>query len=224
MSQVTNIIYNIERAGQRWQTTLIVDTNTGLVAPKNTATAPQWTQLQHGQCQGCPLTGERTCPIAQNMAEAALEWRTLASFDKVNVSVAIDNHAITRITTTAQQVLSSVVGIIIAASPGCPATKMLKPMVVFHRPFASQEESVYRALANMALFYQLSPQTQTFKHFCLARYKTLHTVNVGLVQRIRKENPHDESLINALINLDTFVKGIIYNVENDYPSLTEIGF
>ncbi len=224
MNDVTKIIYRANNGFTSWQTDLTIDPKLGLIATNKTKPPAQWTRLAQNQCSCCLLNDERTCPIAANLDTISEQWRNLASFDEVEVSVEIDQRTTTLSTTTTQQVLSSIVGIIMASSPGCSVTTFLRPMVVFHRPFASQEESVYRALANMALLYQLTQPSASFQDFCLAHYEKLHSVNLGLVSRIRGANPNDESLINALVNLDTFVKSIIYNVTKGYHDLTDIGF
>ena len=51
-----------------------------------------------------------------------------------------------RANTSAQAVASSIMGLISATS-GCPHTAFLKPLAWFHLPFASEEETVFRAVS-----------------------------------------------------------------------------
>ncbi len=52
--------------------------------------------------------------------------------------------------TTAQQAMSSVLGLIMATA-GCPWTDRLRPMARFHLPFASEAETVYRSVCMFLL-------------------------------------------------------------------------
>ena len=209
--------YEISTPDRSWKIEFAIDPDIGIIPPEKNDGYGAWTLLEVGKCPHCPLTNERRCPVAKNIDTVLSGFRELASFDEVDAKVTLSDQTETTTTaqTTAQQILSNLVGAIIASSTGCPHTHFLKPMVLFHRPFASQDESIYRALANIALYYQQSNTAESFTAYALGLYKNLHTVNVGLVHRIRDVDPSEEALINAFINLDTFVKGVIYNIESN---------
>ena len=56
--------------------------------------------------------------------------------------------------TSAQQAMSSVLGLIMATS-GCPWTDRLRPMARFHLPFASEAETLYRSVGMFLLAREL---------------------------------------------------------------------
>ncbi len=58
--------------------------------------------------------------------------------------------------TTAQQAMSSVLGLIMATA-GCPWTDRLRPMARFHLPFASDAETLYRSISMFLLSREIAP-------------------------------------------------------------------
>ena len=179
-----------------------------------------WAQLERHQCKGCPYQESNYCPVAINLQKYVDVFSNLASFDLVEATVILDDKIHVKGRLPAQQLLSSIIGMIIANSAGCPRTHILKPMVAFHRPFASQEESIYRSIANAAITYHLrSSQDINLEHYIASHYDNLRLVNIGLVKRLQDVHPDWEAVINAIVNLDLFVKEILYNAKNDYPDL-----
>ena len=89
------------------------------------------------------------CPAALHMAPAVELLKELVSFDTVGVTVTQAERTV-HAETTAQQALSSVLGLIMATS-GCPWTDRLRPMARFHLPFASEAETVYRSVCMFLL-------------------------------------------------------------------------
>ena len=68
---------------------------------------------------------------------------TLVSFDTVGVTV-LQSERTVYAETTAQQAMSSVLGLIMATA-GCPWTDRLRPMARFHLPFANEAETLIEA-------------------------------------------------------------------------------
>jgi hypothetical protein len=179
-----------------------------------------WAQLERHQCRDCPYQESHYCPVAINLQKYIDVFSNLASFDLVEATVVLDDKIRVKGNLPAQQLLSSIIGMIIANSDGCSRTHILKPMVAFHRPFASQEESIYRSIANAAITYHLQPsQDISLEHYITSHYENLRKVNIGLVKRLQDVHPDWEAVINAIVNLDLFVKEILYNAKNDYPDL-----
>ena len=83
------------------------------------------------------------------MAPAVESLKELVSFDTVGVTVTQAERTV-HAETSAQQALSSVLGLIMATS-GCPWTDRLRPMARFHLPFASEAETVYRSVCMFLL-------------------------------------------------------------------------
>jgi hypothetical protein len=99
---------------------------------KVTADPPFWTELKFNQCGNCPLNSKKSpqCPAALQMVPAVDALKELVSFDTVGVTV-IQAERTIHAETTAQQAMSSVLGLIMATA-GCPWTDRLRPMARFH--------------------------------------------------------------------------------------------
>src|SRR5580698_3254422 len=119
---------------------------------------PFWTELKFNQCANCPLSSERHthCPAALQMAAALEPLNALVSFDTVGVTV-VQAERTVHAETTAQQAMSSVLGLIMATA-GCPWTDRLRPMARFHLPFANEAETVYRSVSMFLLSRELAGQ------------------------------------------------------------------
>ena len=108
--------------------------------------------------------------------------------------------------TTIQQGLSPLIGIIMTTS-GCPTLEHLKPMVRFHLPFASLDETVFR-MVSMYLMVQYYRNQEGLKAEWrldgLTRvYAEVGIVNRDFANRLRDAARKDAN-INALVNLDCF--------------------
>jgi hypothetical protein len=102
--------------------------------------------------------------------------------------------------------LYSLLGIYMVAS-GCPIMEKLKPMVRFHLPFASIQETVYRVFS-MYLTAQYYRSKKGLKPDWslqgLAKlYHNINELNIRLSRRIAKASEQDAT-INALVSLDVF--------------------
>jgi len=120
------------------------------------ADPPFWTELKFNQCANCPLSTERHahCPAAVQMAAALEPLNALVSFDTVGVTVVQPERTV-YVETTAQQAMSSVLGLIMATA-GCPWTDRLRPMARFHLPFANEAETLYRTVSMFLLSLELA--------------------------------------------------------------------
>ena len=120
------------------------------------ADPPFWTELKFNQCANCPLSTERHahCPAAVQMAAALEPLNALVSFDTVGVTVVQPERTV-HAETTAQQAMSSVLGLIMATA-GCPWTDRLRPMARFHLPFANEAETLYRSVSMFLLSLELA--------------------------------------------------------------------
>ena len=83
------------------------------------------------------------------MAAALEPLKALVSFDTVGVTV-LQSERTVYVETTAQQAMSSVLGLIMATA-GCPWTDRLRPMARFHLPFANEAETLYRSVSMFLL-------------------------------------------------------------------------
>jgi uncharacterized protein DUF6901 len=165
---------------------------------------PFWTELKFSQCANCPLSTDEYahCPAALHMAPAVESLKALVSFDVVGVTVTQPERTV-HAETTAQQAMSSVLGLIMATS-GCPWTDRLRPMARFHLPFASEAETVYRSVCMFLLARELVGVGDAHGFAELtALYENLHVVNRDMSRRLGAATRTDPAR-NAMALLDSY--------------------
>jgi hypothetical protein len=165
---------------------------------------PFWTALKFNQCANCPLNEAESphCPAALQMASAIEPLKALVSFDTVGVTV-IQAERTIYAETTAQQAMSSVLGLIMATA-GCPWTDRFRPMARFHLPFASEVETVYRSVCMFLLARELSGASGAEGFAALERlYENLHVVNRDMSRRLGAATRTDPAR-NAMALLDAY--------------------
>ena len=168
------------------------------------AEPPFWTDLKFNQCANCPLNAAEHphCPAALQMATAIELLKALVSFDTVGVTVTQAERTIFA-ETTAQQAMSSVLGLIMATA-GCPWTDRFRPMARFHLPFASEAETVYRSIGMFLLARELAGASHTQGFAALeSLYENLHVVNRGMSRRLGAATRTDPAR-NAMALLDAY--------------------
>lgn len=177
--------------------------NTGHAAP------PFWARLDFEQCPHCPLTLQTHayCPVALNLIPVIERFDRIMSFERMRVEVVSGERRVVH-RTTAQEGISSLMGLLIAAS-GCPLTHFFKPMARFHLPFANKDETLWRAAATFLLsryFAGRGEQPTDLQLQGLVRiYSDVARLNDALVERLRAASTRD-SAVNALVHLDVFAK------------------
>jgi len=178
---------------------------------------PTWTQLDFHKCPNCPLNAELhpVCPVAANLANIVKRFDSILSFDEISVVVITKERRISQHTTT-QRGVSSLMGLVIATS-GCPHTSFFKPMARFHLPFASQEETIYRAVSTYLLAQYFRKEAGEVPDLDLTGlkkiYHEIHRVNTTFADRLRAATDTDSS-INAIVNLDMYAKAMPYVIED----------
>jgi hypothetical protein len=166
--------------------------------------APFWTELEFSRCANCPLDSLKSthCPAALQMAPAVEPLKALVSFDTVGVTVTTPERAVYA-ETSAQQAMSSVLGLIMATS-GCPWTDHLRPMARFHLPFASETETLYRSISMFLLAREMSGDGERSGFAALEElYRNLHVVNRDMSRRLGAATRTDPAR-NALALLDSY--------------------
>jgi len=130
-------------------------------------------------------------------------FATVVSHNQIHLEVITDERTISQ-ETTAQKGISSLVGLLIAAS-GCPHAAYFKPMARFHLPLASENETFYRATGMYLLAqYFLRRENQDSElglEGLKEIYRNLHLLNTMIAERIRMATDTDSS-VNAVILLD----------------------
>ena len=119
--------------------------------------------------------------------------------------------------TTLQRGISSIIGIYNVTS-GCPNLDPLRPMVRFHLPLASSEETAYRAISMylMSQYFVMrnggSPDWELRN--LVKTYEAIELVERGLSDRLRYASNNDAN-VNAVILLSIFGHELRMLLEDD---------
>ena len=184
--------------------------------------APPWTALKFHQCPNCPLDAAEYphCPAACALTGLVRASNDLFSYAQVQARVVTPERTVS-VATTSQRAFSSLLGLALATS-GCPHTAFFKPMARFHLPFASEEETIYRATSMYLLaqyFLRKQGGEADMDLSGLAEiYRNLQVVNMHMAKRLRAASDKDAT-VNAVVILDMFAKVLPYTIEE---SLQEI--
>ncbi len=119
--------------------------------------------------------------------------------------------------TSLQEALNSLIGIYMPTS-GCPVLERLKPMVLFHLPFATLEETNFRMMsmylfAQYFIFKEGGKPDWEFKNL-ITMYNDIRIINKNFCNKLTKIQIKDAS-INALITLDCFAFSVSYSIDTD---------
>lgn len=172
---------------------------------------PDWTRLEFHKCPNCPLTPAQSprCPAAAGLVELTRMGAELLSHDALEVEVVTPERTVSG-RTTAQRAVSSLMGLAIATS-GCPHTRFFKTMAHFHLPFATEEETIFRAVSVYLLgqyFRRRAGETPDWELEGLNRiYRDVQTINTQLAHRLRAASSKDAA-VNAVILLDLLAKAV----------------
>ena len=172
---------------------------------------PEWTRLEFHQCVNCPLELKPAarCPAAVSMVGLVSRFAELLSHDRTLVVVSTFEREIWA-ETSVQRGICSLMGLLMATSR-CPMTGFFKPMARFHLPFASTQETIWRATSTYLLaqyFTQQDGGQPDFVFDGLSRiYSDIQTVNISFAKRLRSACNND-SMVNAIILLDMFAQSM----------------
>jgi len=195
------------------------------IIPSDNQARPEWARIANCRCQHCQLeqNGVEYCPIAVNIGDVVDFFKAYTSHDKVEVLVITEERWYGK-KTTVQRALGSLLGIYMAAS-GCPSMERLKPMVRFHLPFATVEETVFRSACAYLLGQYFLRKREKQADLDLVElagfYKEIQMVNRGMAERLRRVVGKD-AVNNAVICLDMFAKELPYAIEDSLEELEEL--
>jgi hypothetical protein len=187
----------------------------------------QWTSLGFCQVEACPRrSADRpTCPATMGLEGVLNFFGKRPSSEQVQVIIDAESRSYTK-RTTIQQAVTSLVGIFMVTS-GCPVLGKLKPMVRYHLPFATLEETQYRAIS-MYLLAQYFRSRQGKKpdwklQDLVTMYKEIQSVNDYFVQRLSKTDTQGAG-VNALVVLQAFSYAIAFSIDRDMLEEIELLF
>lgn len=202
--------------GDKREIPLLLDENTLALVSENNFTPPFWSELTFHQCSVCPLDPElhSYCPIALQLSGIVGFFRDNYSYENVTVEVSDGERRYLK-ETSLQGGLGPLMGIIMAAG-GCPILDPLRPLVRFHLPFSSMEETEFRIVSmylTAQYFRMKNGEEPDWSLDGLQEiYDKVGEVNVSIAERIRAATTKDAG-INAIVILDCFAKGVPFAVK-----------
>lgn len=196
--------FTLENGQQRAFEVELDSHNLEIIRRANAPAPPDWTRLDFSPCEHCALPpGTTHCPTAVALSEVVDVFRDVVSCKKAEVIVETRERNFYK-KGTVQEALFPLLGIYMTAS-GCPSMEMLKPILRFHLPFASVDETIYRVLTMYVMAQYLRMQDGLEPDWELAGigklYDHINKVNVAFCQRLTKAASED-ALVNSVVILD----------------------
>ncbi len=197
---------------------LQLDSRTLALRTTPSETPPEWTRLACCKCPNCPLSEEDHphCPIAVNITDLVGFFTDAASYDEIDVRITTDQRSYMK-HTTATEAVSSLLGIYMVTS-GCPIMDKLRPMVRFHLPLSTPDETVFRAMAMYLVAQYFISRHGGDPDWNLEKlpliYREVHAVNSSFMNRLHETAVRDASL-NAIVRLDAFASIIVMSFDFD---------
>ncbi len=204
---------------------LRIDSHTLEMVNKSFEDLPTWTRLDFHQCPHCPLNthSHPNCPVALSLVDVVKRFDNVLSYDQIDLEVITAERRVSQ-HTTAQKGISSLLGLLFPTS-GCPHTAFFRPMVRFHLPMATQDDTIFRATGMYMLaqyFLRKEGQRDDFElHGLKQIYNNLHLLNIKIAERLRSAAKTDSS-INAIILLDVFTYALTYVIEDQLEEIRHL--
>ncbi|MCK5534436.1 hypothetical protein KAI68_04905 [bacterium] len=189
-----------------------------LIQKKHKRVYPEWAKLSFCKCPNCSLDENqyRVCPVAGNLIEIFDFFSDFKSHDKIDIIIETAARKYIKCVTL-QKGLSSLIGLCMAASD-CSIMAKLKPMIPYHLPFATQEETKYRVismylLAQYFLFKRGKEPDWELKKL-VKIYNDIQILNKSFCKRIWAIQSKDAN-INALVVLDCFADFVSISINEN---------
>ncbi len=197
---------------------VFIEPKTFQLVRQNKTKPAEWTKLENFECEQCPLDKNefKYCPVAVSLEELIEFFSDRTSFERTKVTVITEERSYNK-ETDIQSAMGSLIGIIMPSS-GCPVLAKLRPMLRFHLPFATIEETEYRVFAAYALAQFLRHKQGKEPDWELeslaSLYDDIQKINANVVSKIAKLEKRDAS-INSVIGLNNFANTITMNLDDD---------
>ncbi|MBI2083037.1 MAG: hypothetical protein HYT76_05655 [Deltaproteobacteria bacterium] len=179
---------------------------------------PEWTRLGFHQCPNCPLSEVRSpyCPVALNLSDLIQSFKDCLSFEEAEIRIETAERGYFK-QASLQKGISSLMGIYMVTS-GCPVLGSLKPMVRFHLPFASLEETQYRVLSMYLLSQFIQYRNKKEPDWDLKGlekiYDEIEIVNKAFSERLTSVLEQD-AVANAVAILNVFAQSISFALDKN---------
>lgn len=172
---------------------------------------PEWTKLKNFKCKHCPLNENEVeyCPVAMNIVDVIEVFKEVNSYERVQIEVNTNQRSYQK-ETTIQDGVSGLMGILMVTS-GCPIMAKLKPLVRFHLPFATLEETELRVFSTYLLAQYIKKARGEKPDWDLNKlkkiYDDINELNRNVVQKIADHEVYDTN-INAVSVLNNFANDV----------------
>jgi len=179
---------------------------------------PPWTKLGCCKCPNCTLNEKQHefCPIAVNLVDIIDTFSIFVATEPVEVIVTTKDRTYSKKEVPLQNGVGSMLGIYMVTS-GCPVMEKLKPMVRFHLPFATLEETMYRAISMFLVSQYFLYRHGGYPELNLKKltdaYENVKKVNEYFLKRLKTIDTKDSNL-KAVAVLDYFAKGVNFSIDS----------
>ena len=166
---------------------------------------PPWTQLGFHRCSNCPLPDVQPyCPTAIDIAPIVERFSQVPSTVPVKVTMRNANRVCVK-ETDAQMALEPLLALMMATS-ACPILCRLRSQALFHLPFATIAETLYRTVGDYLIKQYFVMKDGGEPDFALngleELYRELGTLNLCFFSRIQAACGKDANL-NAVVGLSS---------------------
>jgi len=189
--------------------------------------SPKWAELEYFKCPNCPLNKNQHafCPVAANLVEIVNFFKDSISYKEVDLFVKTEERGYVK-HTTLQQGINALIGIYMVTS-GCPIMNKLKPMVRYHLPFATLQETRYRSISMYLLaqyfLYKRGGKPDWDLKNLVKIYDEIRIVNKGFFNRLSKIEIKDATL-NAIVKMDMFAQHVSISIDKNVLDEMESSF
>lgn len=176
----------------------------------------EWMELSFSQCPNCPLdpVEHPRCPVASSLKQPVSVFSSAYSHLEVRVEVETRERSY-EVKTTLQKAIGALLGIYMVSS-GCPVLDPLRPMVRYHLPVATLEETKYRVISMYLVAQYLRRRQGKEADWDLKNligvYDEIQKVNKAFVQRLQRAVAKDASL-NAVVALNYFADFVPFAID-----------
>lgn len=188
---------------------------------------PKWASLDNFKCPHCPIDESKYkyCPLAVNLNDVITDFTEFHSYDEVDVTIETSDRTYFK-HTSLQSGLGSLLGIVMVAND-CPLMGKLKPMMRYHLPFATLEETDYRVLSMYMLAQYVIARKGGVPDWEMNNLKDLYEdikkLNQNVSKQLSKINTKD-AIVNAVVILNSFAEHVTFLLSKNMKQRLEILF
>ena len=188
---------------------------------------PKWTEISNFKCPHCPIDKNKFkyCPLAVNLNDVISDFTEFHSYDDVEVIIHTNARTYYK-HTSLQNGLGSLLGIVMVAND-CPTMGKLKPMMRYHLPFATLEETDYRVLSMYLLAQYVIAKKGGEPDWEMNNLKDLYEEIKLLNQNVCRHLAEIESkdaIVNAVVTLNSFAEHVTFLLSKNMMQRLEILF